>query len=465
MMEKMSDEADILEMKDARYLMHPFTDARANLQGGGMVIDRGEGVFVYDSAGKKYLEAVAGLWSVGLGFSERRLIDAAVRQMEKLPYYHTFTGKSHAPQIELAARLVEMAPVPMSKAFFTNSGSEANDTAIKMIWYRSNALGETKRKKIISRKRGYHGITIASASLTGIPVDHQSFDLPLPGFLHVTAPHYYREGLEGESGDAFSTRLVNEIEALIVAEGPETIAAFFAEPVMGAGGVIVPPQGYWEKLQPVLKKYGIILVADEVICGFGRTGRMFGSQTFDIRPDMMILSKQLSSSYLPISAILMNDMVFEPIADESHAIGAFAHGFTNGGNPTAAAVAIEVLNIMEERDLMTHVSDVSVHFQARLRALGASSTLVGEARGVGLIGALELVMDKATRSSSLEVGQLAKYAFGLLQNKGVIARAMGDTLAFSPPLIITREQVDMIFDGVADVLAQMEQEISSGQFY
>ncbi|PSJ51789.1 aspartate aminotransferase family protein [Pseudaminobacter soli (ex Li et al. 2025)] len=435
------------EARDILYHLHAYTNARKHQETGPMIIEKGEGIYVEDSNGKRYIEAMAGLWSVGVGFSEQRLVDAAMRQMSKLPFYHNFGHKGHSPLIDLAEKLVKMAPVPMSKAFFTNSGSEANDTAMKMIWYRSNALGQPQRKKIISRKRGYHGVTIASASLTGLPNNQISFDLPIANVLHTSSPHYWREALPGESEEQFSTRLANELEQMILAEGPETIAAFFGEPVMGAGGVVVPPAGYWEKIQAVLNKYGILLVADEVICGFGRTGEMFGSQTFGMKPDIMVMSKQISSSYLPISALLINDRVFEPLADESNRIGTFGHGFTGGGHPVAAAVALENLNIIEERDLVSNAREVGAHMQKRLREL-ASHELVGEVRGIGLIAAVELVADKATKAPWGQPGALGGLANGLLQQNGVISRNMGDALAFCPPLIITKEQVDTLVDAL-----------------
>lgn len=338
-----------------------------------------------------------------------------------------------------------MAPVPMSKAYFTNSGSEANDTAMKMIWYRSNALGQPARKKIISRNRGYHGVTIAAASLTGLHNNHISFDLPIANVLHTSTPHHWREALPGESEEQFSSRLADDLEKLILAEGPETIAAFFGEPIMGAGGVIVPPAGYWGKIQAVLSKYDILLVADEVICGFGRTGEMFGSQTFGIRPDIMVLSKQISSSYLPISALLINEKMFEPIADESNRIGTFGHGFTGGGHPVAAAVAFENLKLIEERDLVGNARTVGAHMQKRLRKL-APHPLVGEVRGVGLIAAVELVGDKVNKTPWGTAGALGGLVNAFMQQNGVISRNMGDALAFCPPLIITEPQVDQMID-------------------
>ncbi len=446
-----SRSANSPEARDIAHVLHPYTDARRHADIGPLIIERGDGIYVEDVHGTRFIEAMAGLWSVGLGFGEGRLVRAATEQMTKLPFYHPFTHKSHSPMIDLAEKLVEIAPVPMSKVFFTNSGSEANDTAIKLLWYRSNALGEPKRKKMIGRVKGYHGITLASASLTGIPTNHLSFDLPLPGFLHARCPHHWREALPGETEDAFATRLADELEALILAEGPETIAAFFGEPVMGAGGVIVPPDTYWPKVQAVLRRYGILLVADEVICGFGRTGNLFGSITYDIQPDIMILSKQLSSSYLPISALLMNETVYGPIADESHRIGTLGMGFTGGGHPVAAAVALETVRIIEERNIVGHVRDVGPTMQDHLRAL-ARHDLVGEARGVGLIGGLELVTDKAAKTGLDKPGQLGAFVNGFVQANGVISRNMGDTLGFCPPLIITQSQIDDLFGRVGKAL-------------
>ena len=439
------------EARDIAYHLHPYTNARRHQEIGPLIIEKGDGVYVEDNTGKRYIEAMAGLWSVGVGFSEPRLVEAATRQMSKLPFYHTFGHKGHSPLIDLAEKLVMMAPVPMSKAFFTNSGSEANDTAMKMVWYRSNALGQPQRKKIISRKRGYHGVTIASASLTGLPANQTSFDLPIANVLHTSSPHFWRDAQPGESEQEFSTRLADELEQMIIAEGPETVAAFWAEPVMGAGGVVVPPAGYWEKIQAVLVKYDILLVADEVICGFGRTGKMFGSETFGMKPDIMIMSKQISSSYLPISALMINDKVFEPLADESNRIGTFGHGFTAGGHPVAAAVALENIKIIEERNLVDNARDVGAYMQERLRKL-ESHELVGEVRGVGLIMAVELVADKATKAPWGNVGALGVMVNGLLQQHGVIVRNMGDAIAFCPPLIITAEQVDTIVDAFSKSL-------------
>ena len=439
------------EARDIAYHLHGYTDARKHDQNGPLVIAKGDGVYVEDNQGNRYIEAMAGLWSVALGFSEPRLVAAATKQMSTLPFYHSFTHKSHGPVIDLAEKLVTMAPVPMSKVFFTNSGSEANDTAMKLIWYRSNSLGQPQRKKIISRMRGYHGVTIASASLTGLPNNHRSFDLPIANVLHTSSPHHYKEGRPGESEEDFATRLADDLEALIQREGPDTIAAFFGEPVMGAGGVVVPPRTYWQKIQAVLQKYDILLVADEVICGFGRTGKMFGSETYGMKPDMMVMSKQLSSSYLPISALMINEKVYGPIADESSRIGTLGHGFTAGGHPVAAAVALETLKIIDERGLVAHAAEMGARLQTGLRRL-SGHPLIGEVRGVGLIAAIELVADKATRKGLDPVGKLGGLVNGLLQKQGVISRNMGDALAFCPPLIINATEIDEILSRLGRAL-------------
>lgn len=450
------------EARDIAYQLHSYTNARLHQEQGPLVIQKGDGVYVEDLQGKRYIEAMAGLWSVAVGFSEPRLAAAAAKQMEQLPYYHTFTSKSHGPVIDLAEKLVSMAPVPMSKAYFTSSGSEANDTVLKLIWYRSNALGEPQRKKVISRQRAYHGVTIASASLTGLPNNHRSFDLPLANIIHVGCPHFWREAKPGETEQDFSSRLAAELEQTILTEGPETIAAFIGEPVMGAGGVVVPPEGYWEKIQAVLAKYGILLVADEVICGFGRTGNMFGSQTFAIKPDIMVFSKQLSSSYMPISALLINDRVFEPIADESSRIGVLGHGFTASGHPVAAAVSLENLKIIEERDLVSNAREVGAHLQKRLRDLSGHE-LTGEVRGVGLIAAIELVGDKESRQPWGTTGALGSLVNRHLQDLGVISRNMGDAIAFSPPLIITEREVDLVVDRLTEAMDRAAVEVRASR--
>jgi 4-aminobutyrate--pyruvate transaminase len=446
-----------LEARDIAYQFHGYTNAAIHPEVGPHVMEAAEGVYITDTSGKRYIEAMAGLWSVALGWGEERLVQAATDQMRRLGYYHNFAHRAHPAGINLAEKLVSMAPVPMSKVFFTNSGSEANDTVMKMLWYRSNSLGEPKRKKFISRIRGYHGVTIASASLTGLPNNHRSFDLPIPQVLHTTCPHYWKEGRDGESEEEFASRCAQDLEDLIQAEGADTIAAMFAEPVMGAGGVVVPPKTYWEKIQAVLKRHGILLVADEVICGFGRTGRMFACETFGIEPDVLVLSKQITSSYVPFSAILVNERVYEPIAEESGRIGVLGHGYTGGGHPVGAAVALENIAIIEERGLVENAAEVGAHLRAELGKL-TDHPFVGEVRGIGLIAALELVHPDPDTAAEMNPGALGAKAAKHLIERGVISRPMYDAMAFCPPLILTRAQADDIVAAMSGTLEALEAE-------
>lgn len=442
--------------RDIANVLHPYTDLVTHQETGPVVIARGQGVRVWDEDGKEYIESVAGLWCAALGFDNERLAKAAYDQMRKLPFYHAFTAKSHEPLIELSEMLIQRAPVPMSRVIFANSGSEANDTAIKMVWYFNNALGRPEKKKIIGRQKGYHGITLAAASLTGLPVNHRSFDVPLPGFIHTITPHFYHGAQEGETEEAFATRCAAELEALIVAEGPDTVAAMFAEPIMGAGGVIIPPKGYFEKIQAVLKRYDVLLVADEVICGFGRTGNYWGSQTLGMQPDILTCAKALSASFLPISATMVNDRVFQALASESHKIGTFGHGYTYSGHPVPAAVAIETLKIYDEINIVEHVRTVGPHMQAELRRRFADHELVGEVRGTGMIGAFELVADKAARRNFDPALKINARLTKLGEAHGVITRGLpNDTVAFSPPLIITEAEITEMFDRVERALNEL----------
>ena len=446
--------------RDIANVLHPYTDLKLHQEVGPVVITHGKGVRVWDDSGREYIEAVAGLWCAALGFDNERLVRAATEQMRRLPFYHGFGAKSHEPCIDLAEMLIQRAPVPMSKVFFANSGSEANDTAIKMIWYFNNAIGRPAKKKLIGRNRGYHGITLASASLTGLPWNHRGFDVPLPGFVHAMTPHHYALGEAGESEEAFATRCAEELERLILAEGPDTVAAMFAEPIMGAGGVIVPPRGYFPKIQAVLRKYDVLLVADEVICGFWRTGSYWGSQTFGVKPDILTCAKALSSSYLPISAVMVNERVFEGLAKQSHEIGTFGHGFTYSGHPVPAAVAIETLKIYDELDIGAHVREVGAHMQAELRRRFADHELVGEVRGAGLIGAVELVADKASKRKFDPAAKVSPRWTKLVEGQGVITRAVpGEILCFSPPLIITKAEVDEMLDRVGRALDELTVQI------
>jgi 4-aminobutyrate--pyruvate transaminase len=452
--------------RDIAHHLHPQTNLRLHETEGPLIIDRGEGCTVIDSEGNRLIEGMAGMWCASLGFSEQRLVDAATRQLQRLPYMQTFAHRSTDPIIELAAQLTAMAPGPrpgetMAKALFACSGSEANDTAMKLVWYYHHAIGRPEKRKLIARRRGYHGTTIAAASLTGLPNMHQDFNLPLAGVLHVTCPHFYREGRPGESEAAFTDRLVAELEALILAEGPDTVGAFIAEPVMGTGGVVVPPTGYFPRVQEVLRRYDILMIADEVICGFGRTGEVWGSETFGIQPDMLTCAKALSAAYFPISATLVSQAVYEAMRAESDKLGNFSHGFTYGGHPVGAAVALETLAIYRERGIVDHVRRVGPRLQAGLRAF-VDHPLVGEARGIGLMGALELVQDKATRASFPAARRVPGYLAGRIQKRGVILRGRDDSLLFSPPLTISETEIDTVLAAVAAGLDETLDWVRSG---
>ena len=433
-----------LAAADIASVLHPNTNARLHEKNGPLIIERGDGIRVWDTNGKDYIEGLAGLWSVAVGFSEKRLADAAYEQMLKLPYYHTFSSKSHEPSIRLAEKLIEMSPAGLDRVFFTNSGSEANDTIVKLVWYYNNARGLPQKKKFLARTKGYHGITVASGSLTGLPVNHKDFDLPAIPVRHLTCPHHYRFGLPGESEAEFAARLVAEAEAVILEEGPETIAAFIGEPLMAAGGVMPPPEGYWQGIEALCRKYDILLVSDEVICGFGRLGTPFGCQKFGFKPDIMTVSKQIVSSYMPLAAVLFSDEIYQVVADNTNKLNSFGHGFTASGHPVATAVALENLAIMEEKDLMGNATRLEAAFQSGLRALG-EHPLVGEARGAGLIGALELVADKATKRPFDPIGRVGAIAAEEGHAAGLIFRAIGDQLALCPPLIVTLADVTDIF--------------------
>ncbi len=431
--------------RDIASHLHPYTNFKKHESEGPLTIVRGRGVHVIDDDGKEYIEGMAGLWSASLGFDNERLAKVAYDQLRQLPFYHSFNHRSHEPAINLAEKLLEMAPVPMSKVFFANSGSEANDSVIKMVWYMNNALGRPQKKKIISRIKGYHGVTVASASLTGLPTNHKSFDLPIAGILHTSCPHYYRFAKDGESEEQFATRCAEELEALIQKEGPDTVAAMICEPVMGAGGVIVPPKGYYEKIQAVLKKHDILLISDEVICGFGRTGNTWGSQTMGMKPDILSCAKALSASFLPISAVMVNERVYQALMTESDKIGVWGHGFTYSGHPVAAAVALEAQKIYDETDLFGHAARLAPHFQQRLHSF-KDHPLTGETMGVGLMGAIEVVADKKTKAAfepaGAAGGKIAKHAM----DAGLIIRNMADRIAICPPLVITQAETDELFN-------------------
>lgn len=442
---------------DTQHVIHPYTDARAHEKRGPLIMTEGDGIHVYDNAGKSYIEGLAGLWSVAVGFGEQRLVDAATRQMQALPYYHSFTHKSHEPGILLAEKLASMTPGDLNRAFFTNSGSEANDTMVKMLWFINNALGRPEKKKFIARHKGYHGITVASGSLTGLPANHIDFDLPAIPVRHVTCPHFYRFGAEGETEEQFTARLLAEIEEVILEEGADTIAGFIGEPLMAAGGVMPPPAGYWQGVEALCRKYDIVLIADEVINGFGRLGSSFGCVHYGFQPDIIVCSKQLTSSYQPLAAVMMSDKLYQVLADNSAKLGTFGHGFTGSAHPVATAVGLENLKIIEERGLMENAAKVGAVFQQHLAGL-KDHPLVGEVRGEGLIAGIELVADKANKTPFDPSLKMGFRVFEAAQENGLIVRAIGDTVALCPPLIVTEADVVEIVDRLARALDRVSTE-------
>jgi len=438
---------------DRQYSLHPYTHLANHQKQEPFVVTRGDGVFVYDDHNNRLLEGVAGLWCTSLGFSEQRLVDAAMKQFAELPYSHLFAHRSVVPAIELSQKLVEHAPDGIDKAFLVNSGSEAVDAAIKFAWYYQNARGKSTKKTFIARKRAYHGVTVAAGSLTGLPYAQDGFDLPAIPVIHVETPHAYRCAELNESDADFAKRLADELEATIVATGADNIAAFIAEPVMGAGGVLLPPADYFDRVQAILKKHDILFIADEVICGFGRTGEWWGSDTYNIKPDMITSAKQLSSAYQPIGAVLISKQIYEAFEAYSSELGMFGTGHTYGGHPVASAVALETLKIYEERDIVGQVKARSPHFLERLTAL-QNHPLVGQARGVGLIGAVELVQDKDTRQQYPVAEKMNAKVVAAARERGLVVRATpGDSIAFCPPLIISDDEIDELFDAMTDALS------------
>ena len=436
---------DNLVIKDIENLFHPATNLVVHEDSKPLILDKGEGIYVYDIQGNKYIEGLAGLWCNALGFGNESLVETAANQMQKFGYGSLFASKSHEPAIMLSEKLIEMSPYQEGKVFFGNSGSDANDTQFKLFTYLNNALGKPKKKKFLARKKGYHGITVASGSMTGIPANHKLFDLPLPNFFHTDTPHFYREQISNETEDGFVARLTNNLEELIIKEGSDSFMAMIAEPLIGAGGVLIPPKNYFPAIQKVLDRYDIPLIDDEVVCGFGRTGNCWGYETFSMRPSSITIAKALSSGYIPISAVIVPEDIFEPIKKASNDVGVFGHGYTYSGHPVACAVALRTLEIYEELNLFSHVEKIAPKFQERVNKLGTFE-FVGEARGIGLIAALEIVKNKGTKENFDPYGKVGKQIAEICQKNGLIVRAIGDVIALCPPLIITEEQVDEMFD-------------------
>lgn len=436
-----SNRTSKLEKNDRLHnFLSPYGNPHANAVSGPLVISRGKGVYVYDEDGRKYIEGVSALWYATLGFSESRLVDAAFGQLKKLPCYHAFGNKISDVCLELTDRLTELTPEGLNHVFYGSSGSDANDTAMKLVRYYNNALGRPNKKKIIAREAAYHGTSLATASLTGVPRNHWGFDLPIEGIVRAKCPNYYRDGLPGESEEAYTSRILKDLEQQIESEGPETIAAFIAEPVMGVGGVIVPPKGYFSGVQKLLKKYDILFIADEVISGFGRLGFMFGVNAFEIQPDIMAIAKAFSAGYQPISALVISDEINEVVAKKSAELGTLGHGYTYSAHPVPAAVALETLNIYRDLDILKVVKKASHTFWETMAPLREFS-VIGELRGMGLIAGIELVADRKTKEKFPVARAVGKIFETHCLNAGLIVRAIGDTIAVAPPFIISDDEL------------------------
>jgi L-2,4-diaminobutyrate transaminase len=455
-----NNDLDFAEI-DRRYSFHPFTGlAQHEKHGPDVVMVGGDGVWIEDSTGQRYLDGMAGLWCVNVGYGRQEIAQAMKQQAEKLSYCHAFSSMSSDAPALLAQRLINSAPVPMSKIFFGNSGSDANDTQVKLVWYYNNARGKPRKKKIIARQRAYHGVTMVAGGMTGLAGLHAGFDLPLPFIRHTTTPHRMWQGY-GLGDSEFVTKLVDDLEKLILEEDPETIGAMILEPVMGAGGVIVPPPGYHEAVQEVLAKHDILLIADEVITGFGRLGSMFGCEALNIKPDLITIAKGITSAYFPLSGVMVSEKVWRTIVDGGEKYGAFGHGFTYSSHPIGAAVAMANLDIIHNEDLVTAAATQGAYMHEQLQLAFAEHSLVGEIRGFGLIGAIELV---AKRDPPIAfdpaLGIAARVSKRAMAN-GVLSRALpnADTLALSPPLIISKSEIDTLIGGVRDAVDTVQQEL------
>lgn len=446
----MTDSKTIAEL-DRSSVLHPFTQLKEYASGkigDPTIVTGGKGVRIEDAQGRSYIDGFAGLYCVNVGYGRTEVAEAIARQAYNLAYYHTYAAHTTEELATLSSRLVRMAPGRPSKVFFGLSGSDANETQAKLVWYYNNLRGFPKKKKIVSRERGYHGCSVISGSMTGMSFYHDYMDLPFPGILYTGAPHHYWGAEAGESEESFSCRRAAELEALIVRVGPETIGAFIAEPVLGTGGIIPPPTGYWREIQAVLRRYDILLIADEVICGFGRTGADFGSTLYGIEPDLVTVAKGLTSGYVPLSGAIVGEKVYAVMEEAADRVGAFSHGYTYSGHPIAAAAANAVLNIVEKERLSDRARVVGSHFQKRLKERFAQLEIVGEVRGVGLLGAVEFVADRQTKrrfDPELKVGARISRA---ARDRGLIARAMphGDILGFAPPLVVSESEIDEIVD-------------------
>jgi 4-aminobutyrate--pyruvate transaminase len=442
--------------RDVASQLHSQTNPTRLEENGPLIVTRGEGIHVFDDSGKSYIDAMAGLWCASLGFNNQRLAAAANRQYGELGFYHTFFNRTHAPATDLAEKLLQLTGMERGKTYFATSGSEANETMVKLAWIYHTVRGKPTKRKVIARDRAFHGSTIAAASMCGLTFMHREFGLPIAGFLHTLCPDPYRNMLPGESEEQFAQRLADELEKLILREGADTIAAFIAEPINAGGGIIVPPASYFAKIEKVLKKYDILCLGDEIVCGFGRTGNWFGKETVGMQPDMMALAKGLSSSYFPISAVVMAGEIYEAVKTFNKQGGSFGHGFTNSGHPVGVAVSLEAIQIYEEMNIVDHVRQMGKRLRGHFDHMAGLFPIIGDVRGEGLMLGIEIVADRATRTPfdpSLEAGPTFDR---IAYENGLIGRCMGDTLGFSPPLIVTESDIDQIAERCEASLKQLQ---------
>ena len=423
---------------DAAHYMHPFTDFKSLANKGSRIVTKADNIYLWDSDGKKILDAMSGLWCVNVGYGQQELIDAATRQLKELPFYNSFFQTATPPAIELAELLAEVTPPQFKHVFFSGSGSEGNDTIVRMVRRYWDVLGQPERTVIISRHNAYHGSTMAGASLGGMSGMHAQGGLPIPGITHIEQPFWFENG-RAMSRDAYGLKAAAVLEAKILEVGADKVAAFIGEPVQGAGGVIVPPETYWPDIQRICDKYGVLIASDEVICGFGRTGHWFGCERFGFKPDLMTFAKGVSSGYIPLGGVMVGDRIADVLIEQG---GEFNHGYTYSGHPVACAVALANIRLIQRERLVDKVRDDLGPYLAQHYAVLAEHPLVGETQTCGLMAALQLVKDKAsgtTFDSALEVGMVCRgHCFG----NGLIMRAVGDRMIIAPPLVITRSQID-----------------------
>ena len=445
-----------LDAWDREHFFHPSTHMAAHARGDSpnRIITSGEGVYIVDREGRRSLDAFAGLYCVNAGYGRREIADAIAEQAHQLAYYHAYVGHGSEPSIRLARMVIERAPAGMSRVFFGLSGSDANETNIKLVWYYNNVLGRPAKKKIISRWRGYHGSGVMTGSLTGLALFHDAFDLPRPPVLHTDAPYYFRRADRTMSEEQFAQHCADRLEALILREGPDTVAAFIGEPVLGTGGIVPPPAGYWDKIQAVLRRYDVLLIADEVVTGFGRLGTMFGADRYGIRPDLITIAKGLTSAYAPLSGVIVGERVWQGLEAGSDALGAIGHGWTYSAHPLCTAAGIANLELIDRLGLVENAARVGAHFRRGLAEALGDHRHVGEVRGEGLLAAVEFVADRDDRAffdPARKVG--ARIAAALLE-RGVIARAMpeGDILGFAPPLCLTEREADTVVQATREAV-------------